>query len=144
MELTPKKGIANLLFGMKQSDVESAIGKPDLQFKDDDKNIIYVYNALKLRLTFYEDEDFRFGYIISANPGLSIKGNLVLGKSVAEVKSGLSEKPFQTWETERFDLATNHFNEANWLILQEEFGLVSKVEMGAVFNAKDEVEWAFR
>ncbi len=143
MELNPKKGIANLLFGMKQSDVEKLIGKPDLEFKDDDGNEICVYNGLKLRLTFYEDEGFRFGYIISSHPEVSLYGKPVIGQTVESVKADLP-KAFKTWENERFDLATNHFNEANWLILQEEFGQIAKVEMGAVFNDKDEVEWAFK
>ncbi|RZJ69783.1 hypothetical protein [Flavobacterium sp.] len=143
MELNPKKGIANLLFGMKQADVEKLIGKSNLQFKDDDGNEICVYDSLKLRLTFYEDEGFRFGYIISSNPEVLLFGKPIIGQTAEAVKSELP-KAFKTWETERFDLATNHFNEANWLILQEEFAQIAKVEMGAVFNDKDEVEWAFK
>jgi len=143
MKLILKKGIADLLFGMKQQDVEKLIGKSDLHFKDDDNNAIHVYNKLKLRLTFYEDEGFRLGYVISANPELELDGHPLIGKTVETIKENLP-KSFKTWEVERFDLATNHFNEANWLILQEEFGIVAKVEMGAVFNDKDEVEWAFK
>ena len=57
---------------MKQKNVEAIYGKPDKQFKDEDKNIILVYNKFKWRLTFYEDEDFRLGYIISSNPELTL------------------------------------------------------------------------
>ncbi|RZJ67445.1 MAG: hypothetical protein EOO50_05510 [Flavobacterium sp.] len=142
MELHPTKGIGPLLFGMKQSHVEAIMGKPDKHFKDEDKNVIWAYNAAKLRLTFYEDEDFRFGYLISANPDLTLSGNQPIGKKVAEVKENLPQKTFKTWEVESFDTADNHFNEANWLILQEEFGVVAKVEMGAVI-VRDEFEWAF-
>jgi hypothetical protein len=142
MQLSPKKGIADLLFGMKQKDVENLLGKPNLEFKDDDGNAICVYDDQKLRLTFYEDEGFRFGYIITSNPEISLFGKPVIAQKVKDVTSGLP-KAFKTWETERFDMATNHFNEDHWLILQEEFGQVAKVEMGAVFNDKDEVEWAF-
>ena len=58
MILNPKNGIDKLLFGMQQKDVEAIYGKPDKEFKDDDENIIYLYNKEKLRLTFYEDEKF--------------------------------------------------------------------------------------
>ena len=61
MKVNSKSGIDKLLFGMKQKDVEVLYGKPNKQFKDEDENIIYLYNALKLRLTFYEDEAFRLG-----------------------------------------------------------------------------------
>jgi len=143
MKLTLKKGIGDLLFGMKIGDVERVIGKSDLHFKDEDNNAIHVYYAQKLRLTFYEDEGFRFGYLISAHPELELVEQKLIGQTVESIKQQLP-KSFKTWETERFDMATNHFNEANWLILQEEFGIVAKVEMGAVFNEKDEVEWAFK
>lgn len=143
MELYPKKGIGKLLFGMKRKDVESVMGKPDSQFEDDDKNVIYVYNNARLRLTFYEDEDLRFGYLITSNPDISLSGATLIGRGISEVKHELPAKTFKSWENEQFDIARNHFNEDNWLILQEEFGLVSKVEMGAVFNDKDEFAWSF-
>ena len=59
MTINLKNGIDNLLFGMKQKDVEAILGKPNKQFLDDDKNVIYLYNKEKLRLTFYEDENLR-------------------------------------------------------------------------------------
>lgn len=143
MEIIVGKGIDKLLFGMKTSHVETLLGRPDLTFKDDDKNVIYVYNESRLRLTFYEDEDFRLGYFICANQEATLSGSKVIGQTVEEIKNALP-KSFKTWENERFDIATNHFNEANWLILQEEFGRISKVEIGAVINDKDELEWAFK
>jgi hypothetical protein len=51
--------------------------------------------------------------------------------------------PFKSWEIEDFDSTENHFNESNWLILQSEFGLVVKVEIGAIINDKDEFDWKF-
>jgi hypothetical protein len=144
MDLKPKNGIGDLLFGMKQKDVEVFYGKPDKHFRDEDKNVIYVYNDEKLRLTFYEDEDFRLGYLICANPGLLLFGDKVIGRAVEPIKAFLEPKGFKVWEEEDFDLAENHFNEANWLILQAEFGFISKVELGAVINAKDEFEWKFK
>ena len=57
-----KSGVDKLLFGMKEKDVKILYGEPDKQFKDEDKNIIYLYNEKKLRLTFYQDEEFRQHY----------------------------------------------------------------------------------
>lgn len=144
MELKPKFGIDLLLFGMKQSEVESLYGKPDKQFKDDDKNVILVYNQQKLRLTFYEDEDFRLGYAICSNPELRLFGKAVIGREVAGVKQDLLSQHFKGWEQEDFDLAENHFNEDHWLILQSEFGKIVKVEIGAIINDKDEFDWKFK
>lgn len=110
MKLNPKNGIDQLLFGMKQNDVIAIYGNPDKQFKDDDGNIIYLYNQQKWRLTFYEDEDFRFGYIITSNPEILLLDKKVIGRNVVEVKN---ELPFKSWEMETFDTTENHFNESN-------------------------------
>ncbi len=140
MKLNPKNGIDQLLFGMKQKDVIAIYGTPDKQFTDDDENIIYLYNKSKLRLTFYEDEDFKLGYMITSNSEATILDQLVIGRNVSEVKK---ELPFQSWEKEDFDSTENHFNESNWLILQSEFEEISRVEIGAIINDNDEFEWKF-
>ena len=141
MKINPKSGIDQLLFGMKLSDVMSIYGMPDKQFEDDDKNKISVYNKQKWRLTFYEDEDFRLGYIITSNPEVTLLDNKVIGRNVVEAKAAL---PFKTWELEDFDATVNHFNESNWLILQSEFETVIRVEIGAIINDKDEFDWKFK
>ena len=142
MKLNPKNGIDKLLFGMKQKDVEALYGKPSKQFKDEDQNIIYLYNNEKLRLTFYDDENLRLGYIISSNAELLLLENKIIGKNVEEIKNIL---PFKTWEKEDFDSTENHFNESNWLILQSEFDNIVRVEIGAIINDKDdEFEWKFK
>lgn len=141
MKINPKNGIDQLLFGMKQNHVEGLLGKPNKQFEDEDQNVIYLYNSEKLRLTFYEDENFRLGYIISSNSNASILDTLVIGKKIEEIKN---ELPFKSWEVEDFDSTENHFNESNWLILQSEFGVVIRVEIGAIINDNDEFEWKFK
>lgn len=143
MKIVPKEGMEQLLFGMKQKDVTTLYGKPDKEFNDEENNVIYVYNGPKWRLTFYEDEDLRLGYIISSNPELTLFGNKVIGIDPVVLKGTLQAHGFKKWEQEDFDLAENHFDESNWLILQSEFGLVSKVEMGATINDKDDFDWKF-
>jgi hypothetical protein len=141
MKLNPKNGIDQLLFGMKQKEVIAIYGTPDKQFKDDDDNIIFLYNSSKLRLTFYEDEDFKLGYMITSNSEVTVLDKLVIGRNVEEVKK---ELPFQSWEVEDFDSTENHFNESNWLILQSEFEEITRVEIGAIINDNDEFEWKFK
>jgi len=143
MNIKPKLGIDKLLFGMNQQDVEVLFGKPDKQFQDDDKNIIQVFNLQKCRLTFYADEDFRLGYIISSNSESTLFDQSVIGKNIGEVKSELLLQGLKEWEQEDFDLTENHFNEDNWLVLQSEFGKIVKIEIGAIINDKDEFDWKF-
>jgi hypothetical protein len=142
MILNPKNGIDQLLFGMKQNHVEAILGKPNKQFKDDDDNVIYLYNNQKLRLTFYEDEAFRLGYIITSNPEISLFDKKIIGKNVTEI---INELPFKKWETEEYDSTINHFNESNWLTFQSEFDTIIRVELGAIINDNtDEFEWKFK
>jgi hypothetical protein len=144
MELRPKYGIDRLLFGMKQENVRALYGEPDKIFKDDEDNIILVYHEAQLRLTFYQDELHRLGYIICANPKVTIGGEFLVGKKITEVKKSLEKLQITKWETEEFDITENHFNEDNWLILQTEFGQVIKIEIGAIINDADEFEWRFK
>ena len=144
MKVHTKKGIDKLLFGMKQKDVELLYGKPSNHYKDDDKNIIYLYNLEKLRLTFYEDEDFRLGYIICSNSKLELFESTIIGKDINTIKNNLIEKGIKSWEVEDFDSTQNHFNESNWIILQSEFDEVIKLEIGAIINDKDEFDWKFK
>jgi hypothetical protein len=62
MKINLKNGIDQLIFGMKQKDVTAIYGKPDRNYKDEDDNVIFAYNNLKIRLTFYKEEEFKLGY----------------------------------------------------------------------------------
>jgi len=140
MIINLKNGVDKLLFGMKQKDVEALYGKADKQYNDDDGNIICLYNEQKWSLTFYADEDFRLGYIITSHPESTVLGHKVIGKNIEEIKNTL---PFKSWEKEDFDTLENHFNESNWLILQSEYNDILRVEIGAIINDKDEFDWKF-
>ncbi len=142
MILLLQKGIGQLEFGMKQNHVEALLGRADKTFKDEEKNTICVYNDAKLRLTFYQDEDFKLGYLICANPAITIDNATIIGEDIELAKSRLPK--IKAWETENFDFAENHFNEQNWLTLQEEFGKVAKIEMGAPISDKDELKFSFK
>lgn len=136
-----KNGIEKLLFGMQQSHAEAIYGKPDKQYKDEDGNVIAMYNTLQWSLTFYADEDFRLGYISCSNPEATILDHQIIGRKIEEVKQGL---PFKVWSVEDFDSFENHFNESNWLILQSEYGVVIRVEIGAIIKDNDEFDWKFK
>jgi hypothetical protein len=143
MEIKPKFGYGQLLFGMKQKDVEAIYGKPNHSFIDDDDNIILLYNTLKARLTFYAEEDFKLGYIIISNPNAFLFDEKIIGKNTNESKEFLSKKGLKSFEIETFDSLSNLFNEDYWTILQTEFDEVIKVEIGAIIKNQDEFDWKF-
>ena len=128
---------------MKQNDVIALYGKPNRNYKDEDDNLIFAYNAQKMRLTFYQEEDLKLGYIVASSPDLELLGNTIIGKKISEVKKELASKGITKFTQEDFDTFENYFNEDNWFILQTEFDEVVKFEIGAIINAKDEFDWKF-
>ena len=143
MKINLKSGIDKLLFGMKQNDVIAIYGKPNKNYKDEDDNLILVYNQLKMRLTFYIEEDLKLGYIVASGNDLELNGNTIIDKKIADVKSELSKTGITKFTQESFDTFENYFNEDNWFILQTEFDEVVKFEIGAIINNKDEFDWKF-
>lgn len=144
MKINLKTGIDELIFGMTQKNVMAVYGEPDRQYKDDENNIIYLYNDKRIRVTFYEDEDMRMGYLICSHPDLELFGNRIIGRPTAEVQEEIIEKGIKSWEVETFDSVDNVFNESNWLILQSEFEKIIRVEVGATINDNDEFDWKFK
>jgi len=144
MKINLKSGIDQLIFGMKQKDVTAIYGKPDRNYKDEDDNVIFAYNTLKIRLTFYKEEDFRLGYMVASNPNLDLFGHKVINRKISEVKKELAAKGVAKFTQEEFDTFENYFNEDNWIIFQTEFDEVVKVEVGAIINQKDEFDWKFK
>lgn len=143
MKINPKNGIDQLLFGMKQNDVIALYGKPNRNYKDEDNNVIFAYNSLKMRLTFYQEEDFRLGYIVASSPDLALFGHKIIGTTIGDAKKELATKGITKFTQEDFDTFENYFNEDNWFILQTEFDEVVKFEIGAIINDKDEFDWKF-
>ena len=144
MKLDPKNGLDKLVFGMKTTNVISIYGKPNKEFTDDDNNKIFLYNDQKMRLTFYEDEGFKLGYIICSDENLVFLNHKLINAETAIFKNTLIEKGIKQWEVEDFDSTENHFNGSNWLTLQSEFGRIIRVEIGAVFNDNDEMIFKFK
>lgn len=143
MKINLKSGIDKLLFGMKQNDVASIYGKADKNYTDEDDNLILVYNKLKMRLTFYIEEDLKLGYIVASANELELNGSSIIGKKITDVKNDLAKSGITKFTLESFDTFDNYFNEENWFILQTEFDEVVKFEIGAIINNKDEFDWKF-
>jgi hypothetical protein len=144
MKINPKIGIDKLIFGMKQNDVIAIYGKPNRNYNDEDDNVIFAYNSLKMRLTFYKEEELKLGYLVASSPDLELFGNKVINKKITDVKKDLAQKGITKFTQEEFDTFENYFNEENWIILQTEFEEVVKFEIGAIINDKDEFDWKFK
>ena len=143
MEIKLKYGIDNLLFGMKEQDVTKILGKPDTQYKDEEENVVFMYNARKLRLIFYKEEAFRLGYMTTSNPIVKLFNTTLIGKNWSDVFLVLEKNKVKSFETDTVEGMMSYFNEENWLFIHVDYNEIVKIEVGAVFSDKDEFDWRF-
>ena len=144
MEIKLKYGIDNLLFGMKEQDVTKILGKPDSSYKDEDENVVFVYNSRKLRLTFYKEEDFRLGYMTTSNPVVKLFNTTLIGKNWSEIYPVLEKNKIKSFESDTAEGIVSYFNEENWLFFHVDYNEIVKIELGAVFKEKeDDFDWKF-
>lgn len=143
MEIKLKYGIDNLLFGMKEQDVTKILGKPDTQYKDEEDNVVFMYNTRKLRLIFYKEESFRLGYMTTTNPIIKLFNTTVIGRNWSDVFSVLEKNKVKSFETDTVEGMISYFNEENWLFFHVDYNEIVKIEIGAVFSDKDEFDWRF-
>lgn len=141
--IKPGFGIGNLLFGMKLKEVTALLGLNYIEQKDADANLILTYNHLQMHLTFYADEDFRFGYLVSNHSQLNYLGKTLLGESINEIKEVFKNKIVWEKNLEEDTFITHHFNETLWIDLHEEFLKITKIELGVPVKNLDEFDWKF-
>ena len=143
MEIKLKYGIDNLLFGMKEQDVTKILGKPDTQYKDEEENVVFMYNARKLRLIFYKEEAFKLGYMTTTNPIVKLFNTTLIRKNWSDVQPVLEKNKVKSFETDTVEGMMSYFNEENWLFIHVDYNEIVKIEVGAVFSDKDEFDWRF-
>ncbi len=143
MELKPKIGVDNLKFGMKRTEVIEILNKPDriLTNQEDENELILEWNYLKLRMTFYQNENDRFGYLRTINPELKFNGKRIIGAQLEFVKKQIFAELIKDWEIDEYDFFTTYFNEQNWLTLHVEYGVVTEFEIGVPFKNEENFEW---
>ena len=144
MEIKLKYVIDILLYGMKEHDVIKILGKPDSSYKDEDENVVFIYNSRKLRLTFYKEEDFRLGYMTTSNSMVKLFNTSLIGKNWSEVYPILEKNKVKYFESDTSEGILSYFNEENWLFFHLDYNEIVKIELGAVFKEKeDDFDWKF-
>jgi len=143
MELKPKIGIDNLRFGMSRKEIIEILGEPDREFQLDDfgdNETVLEWKQKMLRLTFYKEENDRFGYLRTMNSNVSYKGLNILNQEPKLVKEKIFSE-LKEWDKNEFDFLTMYFNENYWLNLNCEYGIVVDLEMGVPFKNDEDYDW---
>ena len=110
MEIKLQHGFDRLLFGMTQKYVETLYGKPNRVIKDEEDNIIYVYNQ-ENEVDLYADEDFRLGYITTSNPTATLLGSKALQTEWDLVQGTLALNKIDKYDQHEEDGVQIYFNE---------------------------------
>lgn len=140
MEIKAGWGVAGVLFGMTQVQVEQVLGKPTTTFTDDDDNSVWVYTGQNLRLSFYADEDFKLALIATNHPNATINGVKVFDTPMTELLKAIS--PQGKWEIDTFDSVVTYSQEDTWVTVIEDMGRINRIEFGAWFSEKsDDFLW---
>lgn len=78
MEISPHRGIDDILLGTSRPNVEAALGAPDRksrgQFEDAVESEVWLYRLLRLELAFDSDVDYRLARITTTFPDVNING----------------------------------------------------------------------
>ncbi len=142
MEIHLRKGVGKLKFGMTFVEVEKILGQPDRTKvdPDDSDEVIWEFNDLKLRLTFYKSENDRLGYIRCSNARLKLYKHTLIDSKIGEVINDVTSIT-KYWEKEKYDLFATYFNEEYWLTLNVEYERVTSMELGVPFKNDEEYDW---
>ncbi|WP_034257681.1 hypothetical protein [Altibacter lentus] len=143
MKLKPKIGIDNLKFGMSRNEVVEILGEPSRVIIDpsNENDIILEWSDKLLRLTFYQNENDRFGYIRTKNPDLTYNGKKIINSKVDYVKKEVFGDLVKEWEVDDFKFLITHFDIDLWINLDEEYGIVTDFELGVPFLNDIDYDW---
>ncbi len=142
MEIHLQKGIGEVRFGMTRAEVEKVIGKPDVEKLDseDPNELIWEFNDLTLRLTFYENENHRMLYIRGPHANMSLNKHAFIDQKIEQVLSQL-DSDLDGEEFEDQDLFTAYFNEKNWFSFNVEYQRITDFEMGVPLDSEESYLW---
>ena len=100
-------GIGPLRFGMNMDAVRAAIGEPEeIEESDPEDEFDHqAWNYLDLGYSLYfdQEDDNRLSCIETDRPGLSLFGELVLGKSPAAIKALMARNGYTQAQEEKLD-----------------------------------------
>ncbi len=143
MELRLGVGIGDFIFGRMFTEIIGHCGDPDniTQDEDDDNQLLYHYNDLRCRFTFYATEGDRLCYIRSSNPKIVFAGKKLIGAHIDDAKAILHAECPEEWEDEDCHFFSTHLYEPHWLIFNTEYDRVTGLELGLPFKNEEEYDW---
>jgi len=137
MEISIGRGLNKILFGMLQKDIENLLGLPSKKYRGEFDDIYWLYNDLKITLKFEKDEEYKLGWIEVKNPNSTLFSKKLISKSTKDVIDFISGKINDEIELNDYDSFESYTFNNNWLEIQSEYGIVTQINFGYLFDNED-------
>ena len=128
---------------MKTEEVIKKLGKPDKIYQDeeDENELLYQYNKLKIKFTFYQEHEGKLGYIRCSNPDLTFKGKPVIQAPIDKVKGEVFAQLIKKWDVEDYNSFVTYISEEHSLVLNVEYDEITDIELGVPVKNEEEYDW---
>jgi hypothetical protein len=128
MEVKLGIGLGDISFGIAQDSLKDLIGEHDKIDRDNDDQLLLMYNGLKC--TYWMDENGRLHWIQCSNPSLILHNVKVIGMEVLEAVSKLALVLESSYEFEDYGSMESYSFPDYEMEVQSEYGIVTTVCFG--------------
>ncbi len=135
------EGLLDLKFGMQEADVIHLLGAPDKIINEREDGKEYIYNSLKIKLFFDNDENNVLYSIEVFDKQCRFSENVYIGISVENLLDSMEKCGYSKYEIDDFDyFDVIYFEECNTSFTIE-FGEVSSFEFSTLFKDANTIIW---
>ena len=135
MEVKLGIGLGDISFGIAQDSLKDLIGKHDKIDRDNDEQLLLMYNGLKC--TYWMDENGRLHWIQCSNPSLILHNVKVIGMEVLEAVSKLALVLESSYGFEDYGSMESYSFPDYEMEVQSEYGIVTTVCFGHYWNGDE-------
>ena len=141
MDIRPGIGAGQLLFGMTKAEVFERLGFPSKSYLTDSGAREVQYFALRLVLKFEPGHDDRLGWIEVHDSASTAFGVSPWGMPHARVLALFADALGESPEFEDYGSFESHMFPGSWIELQFEFGTLSSINLGVLYDDDDNPVW---
>jgi hypothetical protein len=141
MQIDIGKGVGDIIFGLTEDDIRTAIGAPDKIDVTDLENRNLQYFALKLVLKIESSNDSRLGWIEVHNKSIVFPGCDPWSTEKSEFLKFLTSKLGEEPEMDDYGSMESYMFEEHWVELQFELGELSCINFGVPYGDDDQPLW---
>jgi hypothetical protein len=135
MEVKLGIGLGDISFGIAQDSLKDLIGEHDKIDRDNDEQLLLMYNGLKC--TYWMDENGRLHWIQCSNPSLILHNVKVIGMEVLEAVSKIALILESSYEFEDYGSMESYSFPDYEMEVQSEYGIVTTVCFGHYWNGDE-------